>query len=117
MRPQSHRFRGHHLLGHKLDQGHKAILLDGEQTIEKYLELISQGQHSRESWGGESELHAMVILWKCVICTLLLRTDPVDGSQMRLVTAPLGMRGPIHTLLFNGTHYDLVILTQDQWLH
>ena len=56
----------------------------------------------------------MAILWKCRICTLLLREDPVEGSQVRLLTGPLGTTRHVHTLLFNGTHYDLVILTQEQ---
>ena len=92
----------------------KAILLDGTQTAEQYLELMSQSPPSRESWGGESELHMMAILWKCRICTLLSRQDPLEGSQVRLLTGPLGTTGHIHTLLFNGSHYDFVILTQEQ---
>ena len=92
----------------------KAILLDGTQTAEQYLELMSQSPPSQESWGGESELHIMAILWKCRICTLLSRQDPVEGSQVRLLTGPLGTTGHIHTLLFNGSHYDFVILTQEQ---
>ena len=92
----------------------KAILLDGTQTAEQYLELMSQRPPSRESWGGESELHIMAMVWKCRICTLLLRQDPVEGSQVRLLVGPLGTTGHIHTLLFNGTHYDLAILTREQ---
>ena len=34
--------------------------------------------------------------------------------QVRLLWGPLGTTGPTHTLLFNGTHYDLVIMTEDQ---
>ena len=92
------------------------MLLDGTQTAEQYVELMSQSPPSPASWGGESELHMMAILWKCRICTLLFRKDPVEGSQMRLLTGPLGTTGHIHTLLFNGSHYDLVILTQEQML-
>ena len=92
----------------------KAILLDGAQTAEQYLELMSQNPPSRESWGGESELHMMANLWKCRMCTLRFRQDPVEGSQARLLTGPLGTTGRIHTLLFNGSHYDLVILTPEQ---
>ena len=91
-----------------------AILLDGTQTAEQYLELMSQSPPSRESWGGESELHMMAKFWKCRICTLLSRQDPLEGSQVRLLTGPLGTTGHIHTLLFNGSHYDFVILTQEQ---
>ena len=92
----------------------KAILLDGAQTAKQYLELMSQSPPSPESWGGESELHMMSILWKCRICALLFRQDPVEGSQVRLLTGPLGTTGHIHTLLFDGRHYDLVILTREQ---
>ena len=92
----------------------KAILLDGTQTAEQYLELMSQSPPSRESCGGESELHFLAIHWQCRICTLLSRKDPVEGSQVRRLTGPLGTTGPIHTLLFTGSHYDLVTLTQEQ---
>ena len=92
----------------------RTILLDGEQTAEEYLRLMSQKQPSRESWGGESELHVMARLWGCRICILLLREDPAEGSQVRLLTGPLGTVGHIHTLLFNGSHYDFVILTKEQ---
>ena len=92
----------------------KTILLDGEQTAEQYLELMSQSEPRPESWGGESELHAMAILWKCRICTLLLRSDPAEGFQVRLLTGPLGTTGHMHTLLFNGTHYDVAILSPEQ---
>ena len=92
----------------------RTILLDGEQTAEEYLRLMSQPHPSPESWGGESELHAMARLWGCRICILLLREDPAEGSQVRLLTGPLGTVGHIHTLLFNGSHYDLVILTKEQ---
>ena len=92
----------------------KAILLDGAQTAEQYLQLMPQSPPSPESWGGESELHMMAILWKCRICTLFFRQDPVEDSQVRLLAGPLGTTGHIHTLLFNGSHYDLVILTQVQ---
>ena len=50
----------------------------------------------------------------CVICTLLLRSDPAEGWQVRLLTGPLGTTGPIYTVLFNGTHYDTTILTPEQ---
>ena len=92
----------------------RTILLDGEQTAEEYLKLMSEPRPRRESWGGESELHAMARLWGCRICTLLFRKDPAEGSQVRLLTGPLGTAGHIHTLLFNGSHYDLVILTKEQ---
>ena len=90
--------------------------MDGGQTAEAYLERMSQSQPRRESWGGEAELHVMARLWRCRICILLFRRDPVEGSQVRLLTGPLGTVGHIHTLLFNGSHYDLVILTQEQML-
>ena len=56
----------------------------------------------------------MAMIWKCRICTLLLRNDPAEGWQVRLLTGPLGTTGRIHTLLFNGTHYDLATLTPEQ---
>ena len=92
----------------------RAILLDGTLTVAQYLELMSKNSQNRESWGGESELHMMAILWKCRMCTLLFRQDPVEDSQVRLLACPLGTTGHIHALLFNGNHYDLVILTQKQ---
>ena len=107
--------RGEVAVGDASASDAKAILLDGAQTAKQYLELMSQSPPSPESWGGESELHMMAMLWKCRICTLLLRQDPVEGSQVRLLAGPLGTTGHIHTLLFNGTHYDLVILTEEQF--
>ena len=92
----------------------RAILLDGTQTAEQYVELMSQSPPSRATWGGESELYVMAAIMKCRLCTLLYRDDPVEGSQVRLLTGPLGKSGHIHTLLFNGTHYDTVILTPQQ---
>ena len=94
----------------------KAILLEGTQTPEQYLELMCQSPPSQESWGGEAELHVMAMFWKCRICTLLFRQDPTEGSQVRLLTGPLGTTGHVHTLLFNGTHYDLVTLTPEQMI-
>ena len=91
-----------------------AILLDGTQTAEQYLEFMSQSPPSRQAWGGESELHMLALVRKCRICTLLFREDPEEGSQVRLLTGPLGTTGHIHTLLWNGSHYDLVILTGEQ---
>ena len=92
----------------------KAILLEGTQTAEEYLKLMSQSPPSPASWGGESELYMMAMLWKLRICTLLSREDPVEGLQARLLAGPLGTTGHIHTLLFNGSHYDLVILKEEQ---
>ena len=94
----------------------KAILLEGTQTAEEYLKLMSQSPPSPASWGGESELYMMAIIYECRICTLLFRQDPVEGSQVRLLTGPLGTTGHIHTLLFNGSHYDLVILEREQMI-
>ena len=42
-----------------------AILLDGTQTAEQYLEFMSQSPPSRQAWGGESELHMLALVWKC----------------------------------------------------
>ena len=90
------------------------ILLDGGQTAEEYLALMSQNNPGPEAWGGERELHVLATLWHCRICTLLFCQDPREGPQTRLLWGPLGTAGDIHTLLFNGTHYDVVTLTQEQ---
>ena len=90
------------------------ILLDGGQTAEEYLALMSQNNPRPTAWGGERELHVLTTLWRCRICTLLLRNDPREGPQTRLLWGPVGTVGEIHTLLFNGGHYDLVKLTQEQ---
>ena len=92
----------------------REVLLEGTQTVEEYLALMSQENPGPEAWGGESELHVLATMWKCRICTMLERTDPREGLQTRLLWGPLGTGGPIHTMLFNGTHYDLVGLTPEQ---
>ena len=82
--------------------------------MEEYLALMSQENPGPEAWGGESELHVLATHWRCRICTMLFRIDPLEGSQTRLLWGPLGTVGRIHTLLFNGTHYDFVELTPEQ---
>ncbi len=92
----------------------KGILLECGQTVDQYLALMTQTNPGRAAWGGEGELHMLATMWECRICTLLFRTDPREGPQTRLLWGPLGTVGNIHTLLFNGTHYDLVRLTPEQ---
>ena len=46
----------------------RTILLDGTQTAEQYMELMSQSPPSRETWGGESELYVMAIQWRVRRC-------------------------------------------------
>ena len=75
---------------------------------------MSQNNPRPEAWGAERELHVLETLWRCRICTLLLRNDLGEGPQTRLLWGPLGTVGEIHTLLFNGGLYDLVKLTQEQ---
>ena len=75
---------------------------------------MSQEEPGPEAWGGEGELRVLATFWGIRSCTLLFRNDPCEGPQTRLLWGPLGTRGRIHTLLFNGTHYDLVELMQDQ---
>ena len=49
------------------------------------------------------------------ICTFVFREDRREVPQIRLLWGPLGTTGGrLHTLLFNGTHYDVVTLTQEQ---
>ena len=82
--------------------------------MEQYLAHMSQENPEPEAWGGERELHVLAMLWECRICTMLCRNDPREGPQTRLLWGPLGKAGKVHTLLFNGTHYDLVELTPEQ---
>ena len=95
------------------DLSARDILLDGGQTAEEYLELMAQKDPGPEAWGGERELHMLATRWGCRICTLLFRSDPREGPQTRLLWGPLGTVGHIHTLLFNGTHYDLLTWTEE----
>ena len=88
--------------------------MDGGQTAEEYLAPMSQNNRRPEAWGGERELHALATLWGCRICTLLLRSDPREGPQTRFLWGLLGTVGEIHTLLFNGGHYELMKLMQEQ---
>ena len=89
-------------------------MLDGPQTAEEYLALMYQNDPRPEAWGGERELHALATFWGCRMCTLLFRNDPREGPQTRLLWGPLGTVGEIHTLIFNGCHYDMVKLAQEQ---
>ena len=84
-------------------------MLDSGETAEEYLALMSQNNPRPEAC-----LHALATLWRCRICTLLLRSCPREGPQTRRLWGPLGTVGEIHTLLFNGGDYGVVKLTQEQ---
>ena len=96
------------------DLSARHILLGGGQTAEEYLELMDQENPGPEAWGGERELHVLATHWGCRICTLLIRIHPREGPQTRLLWGPLGTGGGLHTLLFNGDHYDILTLTEEQ---
>ena len=62
----------------------------------------------------ERELQVIATDSQCRICTFCCRNHPVEGLQTRLLWGPLGTTGDFHTLLWNGTHYDLLTLTREQ---
>ena len=78
----------------------RGIMLDCGETAEEYLALMYQNNPRPEAWGRERELHVLATLWRCRICTLLLRTDPRDGSADAPLVGPMGHgRGDPHLAL------------------
>ena len=47
----------------------RGIMLDGGETAEEYLALMSQNSPRPDAWGGERELHVLATLYNCRICT------------------------------------------------
>ena len=96
------------------DPGVRRILLEEGQTPEDYLALMSTENPGREAWGGEGELYLLALRYKCRVCTLISRALPQGGRQARLLWGPLATDGEIIALLYNGTHYDALILDPGQ---
>ena len=91
------------------------LILDAGQTVESYLDLMSKEDNpDRAAWGGEKEIFAIAMAWKCRICVMIHRTDKQEGSEVRVVQGPVGDGQEVYCLLYNGTHYDLLLLTHEQ---
>ena len=83
--------------------------------MESYLDLMSKEDNpDRAAWGGEKEIFAIAMAWKCRICVMIHRTDKQEGSEVRVVQGPVGDGQEVYCLLYNGTHYDLLLLTHEQ---
>jgi hypothetical protein len=81
------------------------------QSVDNYLSKMTPPILSRLQWGSYAEASVMAGLWKVQVGFFGL-----TGQSVVMLQEPLGLDTGKHiAVLWNGNHYDLLVLDRAQW--
>jgi hypothetical protein len=81
------------------------------QSVDNYLSRMSPPITSRRQWGSYAEASVLAGLWKVQVGFFGL-----TGQSVVMLHEPVGLDTGSHiAVLWNGSHYDLLVLDRVQW--